>query len=217
MRLCDILCLLCAVSLTACSPNTEPQAKRGETVSTTTDTSPATEAAPSSDASPPKESAAEQSAAASESGALSLDKLVFAVPEGWQRKQTSSTFVLAEFALPKAEGDEADGRLTVSVAGGSVEANVDRWRAQFGGKPEAAKEDRKEINGLSVTLVDFGGEFNDQRGPMAPATKRAGYRMLAAIVPVDGELHFVKATGPQATIAAHADRFQQFIGSVKKK
>ena len=38
----------------------------------------------------------------------------------------------------------------------------------------------------------------------APASKQAGYRMLGAIIPVDGELHFIKATGPQVTIAAHA-------------
>jgi hypothetical protein len=150
-------------------------------------------------------------------GKLSLDRLVFAVPEGWERKEASSSFVLAEFGLPKADGDDLDGRLTVSVAGGSVEANVDRWRDQFGGQPEKSSEDRKEIGGLEVAIVDFSGEFNDQRGPFAPAIKRSGYRMLAAIIPVDGDLHFVKAVGPQATIAAHAERFHEFIGSVATK
>jgi hypothetical protein len=100
---------------------------------------------------------------------------------------------------------------------GTVEANLDRWRDQFGGKPEKASEQRKEINGLDIALVDFSGEFNDQRGPFAPATTRSGYRMLAAIIPADGELHFVKAVGPEATIAAHADRFQEFIDSVATK
>jgi hypothetical protein len=146
-----------------------------------------------------------------------MNKLVFTVPEGWQSKPASSGFVLAEYVLPKSEGDDANGRLTVSVAGGTIEANIDRWRDQFGGNPELASEERKEVNGLTVSLVDFGGEFNDQRGPFAPATKHSGYRMLAAVIPVDGELHFVKATGPKATIAANADRFHQFIGSVARK
>ena len=150
-------------------------------------------------------------------GKLRLEKVVFTVPEGWQAKPASSSFVLAEFVLPKSEADEADGRLTVSVAGGSIEANIDRWRDQFGGKPEQASQERKEINGLNVTLVDFAGEFSDQRGPFAPATKRAGYRMLAAVISVGDELHFVKSVGPRATMAAHADRFQQFIGSVVRK
>jgi len=150
-------------------------------------------------------------------GKLSLERLVFAVPEGWDLKQPSSTFVLAEFGLPKAAGDESDGRMTVSTAGGSIEANLDRWRDQFGGKPAKETKEEKEIGGLKVAIIDFSGEFNDQRGPFAPATKRAGYRMIAAIIPVDGELHFVKAVGPEATIASHADRFRAFIDSVVKK
>ena len=224
MRISAILCLVCAISLTACTPNSEPDAKRGEAVSSPSNASSANEPAPSaaerpatSDPSPKYDSASDKPAADTASGELNLDQLVFSVPEGWQRKQASSTFVLAEFTLPKADGGDADGRLTVSTAGGSVEANVDRWRSQFGGKPDSAKEESKEINGLSVTVVDFGGEFSGQGGPFAPASKQAGYRMLGAIIPVDGELHFIKATGPQATIAAHADRFQQFVGSVKKK
>jgi hypothetical protein len=150
-------------------------------------------------------------------GKLKVNKLVFTIPSGWQFKPVSSGFVLAEFALPKADGDEADGRLTVSVAGGTVEANIERWRDQFGGKPEQASEEAKEINGLQVTLVDFTGEFSDQRGPFAPATKRSGHRMLAAVIPVDGELHFIKAVGPQPTMAAHQDRFHEFIASVGKQ
>lgn len=150
-------------------------------------------------------------------GQLTLDRLTFAVPEGWQQKEPASNFILAEFALPKAEGDDADGRLTVSVAGGTVEANVQRWREQFGGKPEGESQENKQIGDLEITVVDYTGEFNDQRGPFAPPSQRANYRMLAAVIPVDGELHFVKATGPQATIAAHADRFHEFVGSATKK
>jgi len=150
-------------------------------------------------------------------GKLTLDRLAFVVPEGWTRKQAASNFILAEFSLPKAEGDDADGRLTVSVAGGSIEANLSRWRDQFGGKPEQSTEDKKQINDMEVTIVDYTGAFSDQRGPFAPPTKRDNYRMLAAVIPVEGELHFIKATGPQATIAAHAERFHEFLGSVTKK
>jgi hypothetical protein len=40
--------------------------------------------------------------------------------------------------------------------------------------------------------------------------------MVAAIVPVDGQLHFIKATGPQKTIASHADEIRQFIRTVQR-
>jgi hypothetical protein len=64
--------------------------------------------------------------------------------------------------------------------------------------------------------VDLSGEFSDQAGPFAPAVKRPGYRMLAAIIPVEGELHFVKAVGPEKTIAAHAEKIKAFVRSVKR-
>jgi hypothetical protein len=148
---------------------------------------------------------------------LRLPKLLFTIPDGWQRQAPSSSFLLAEFTLPRAETDEADGRLTVSSAGGSIEANIERWRGQFGGKPENSSQDRIQVDGMDVVIVDLSGEFDDQRSPIAPGTKTSGYRMLAAILPVGGELHFVKAVGPQATIKAHADRIREFVGSAKQK
>jgi hypothetical protein len=200
MSIRSVVCLTLTVVLAGCTE--EPQVP---VPTAATPTAPAT-----------AETAAESTPVIVD-GKLKVNQLVFSIPSGWQSKPASSGFVLAEFALPRAEGDEADGRLTVSVAGGSVEANIERWRDQFGGKPAQASQDEKEIDGLKVTLVDLGGDFSDQRGPFAPATKRAGYRMLAAVIPVEGELHFVKAVGPQATMAAHHDRFHEFIASVEKQ
>lgn len=208
----------CGASPESSASREEPSSQAPATESTVPSVAPSTasDSSTKSTASPTSESS-DKAAPAEASDALTLDKLAFKVPSSWVRKEASSTFVLAEFTLPKPEGAEADGRLTVSVAGGSVEANVSRWRDQFGGKPDKASEESKKIGGLEVTMVDFTGEFNDQRGPFAPASKRGGYRMLAAVIPVDGELHFVKATGPEATIAAYAESFHQFIDSAKKK
>ena len=150
-------------------------------------------------------------------GPVELGAITLTAPAGWQQMQPSSSFVAAEFALPRAEGDDADGRLTVSTAGGTVEANVDRWKGQFGPQAKQARPEEIDVDGLKVTLVDLSGNFKDQRGPFAPAVDRPGYRMIAAIVPVDGQLHFIKATGPEKTIAAHADQIREFIRSVKRK
>jgi hypothetical protein len=152
-----------------------------------------------------------------EGGPVELDKITLTAPAGWERRQVNSGFLLAEFSLPKPEEAEADGRLTVSTAGGDVEANIERWRTQFGGKPEQESQRTTQAGGLEIVLVDFSGEYNDQRGPYAPATKRPGSRMLAAIIPVGGELYFVKAVGPEATMAAHAEAFEAFVSSVKQR
>jgi hypothetical protein len=145
-----------------------------------------------------------------------LDAISLTAPAGWSRKPAGSQFVTAEFSLPRADGDDADGRVTISTAGGSVEANVDRWKGQFQPQPTTAKQEVVDVAGLKATIVDYSGDFNDQRGPFAPGEKRPGYRMIAAVIPVDGKLHFVKATGPEKTIALHADTIQQFIRSVRQ-
>jgi hypothetical protein len=39
--------------------------------------------------------------------------------------------------------------------------------------------------------------------------------MIAAVIAVGGQLHFIKATGPQKTIASDADAIRPFIRSAK--
>lgn len=147
-------------------------------------------------------------------GEVQFGSLVLLAPKGWPRKAPQSSFIIAEFVLPAASGKGPDGRLTLSVAGGTIVDNVERWKGQFGAGA-TVKQETQTINGIKVTMVDCSGDFDDQRGPYAPAVKRTDYQMLAAIIPVDSELHFVKAVGPRSTIAAHAERIKQFIKSVK--
>ena len=138
-------------------------------------------------------------------------------PESWTRNQPRSQFVQAEFGLPAAEQAAGDGRLTISVAGGSVEANIERWRGQFGSDLARQSQEDLEVAGTTITVVDFSGTFNDQAGPFAPAVKRDGYRMIAAIVPIAGQLHFVKATGPEPTLAQHAESIRSFLQTLEVK
>jgi hypothetical protein len=136
-------------------------------------------------------------------------------PDGWVRKAASSGFVEAEFMLPRAQGDEQDGRLTVSVAAGSIEQNISRWKGQFGGNPSKSKQDTFKVAGMDVTLVDFTGTFNDSRGPNAPAVERPNYRMIAAIIPAKERMIFIKATGPEKTLQQQADKITEFVKTAK--
>ena len=156
-----------------------------------------------------------QESAAPSGPEVDLDGVRLTAPGNWVRKAPRVEFIRAEFGLPRAEGDGADGRLTVSVAGGSLKDNVDRWRKQFAGKPEKESQERLKASGVDVTLVDLSGTYNDQQGPFAPATERPGYRMLGAIFDVGGQLHFIKAYGPAKTMAAHAGEFRAFVESLK--
>lgn len=148
---------------------------------------------------------------------VALDAFRLTAPTNWTRKPLSSPFVLAEFALPHAAGDELDGRLTISTAGGGVDANINRWRGQFQPQPNSASQEQVDIAGVKATLVDLAGDFNDQRGPFAPGELRPNYRMIAAVLPVDGQLYFIKATGPAKTIAANAEAIRAFVKSMTPK
>lgn len=149
-------------------------------------------------------------------GPVELDAITLTAPAGWQRTFPSSTFVAAEFTLPRAEGDDTDGRLTISTAGGTVEANIDRWKGQFDPQAKLAPQEEIGVAGMKLTVVDLSGDFSDQRGPFAPAVERPGYRMIAAIIPVEGQLHFIKATGPEKTISSHAGKIREFIRTVQR-
>ena len=147
-------------------------------------------------------------------GSLSLE-----APEGFERVQPKSGMIEAEFAVP-SEGELPAGRMTVMGAGGSIEANIDRWCGQFtqpGGGDTKDKVTKKsfKVAGCSVTLVDITGTYLDQPGgPFAggPKIERPGYRMLAAIVetPAEGN-HYLKFYGPAATVERHAAGFQKMV------
>lgn len=203
---------LTAFLLSGCSQGSTPDAVTSDSRSNGARRTDSNETMPAS--SSDSGAAADNSLDKSE-GQVELDAISLTAPAGWQTRPPGSSFVVAEFVLPRGEGDDADGRLTISTAGGTVEANIDRWKGQFDPPPQQASNDEIDVAGLKLTIVDFSGDFNDQRGPLAPAVKRPGYRMIAAVIPVEGQLYFIKATGPQNTIAAHTDAIHQFFRSVR--
>jgi len=140
-------------------------------------------------------------------------------PAGWQRVQPKSGMVETEFSIPPANG-AAPGRLTVMGAGGSIEANIERWHGQFAQPDGSATKDKAttkkfQAAGCQVTMVDIAGTYKDMPGgPFAggKAVDRPGYRMLAAIVQTpDRGNHFLKLIGPAETVGAEADGFRKMV------
>ena len=143
-------------------------------------------------------------------------KLKLKAPEDWVPKRPAVSILQYEFSVPTAEGDETDGRVTVMTAGGSVDANVDRWIGQFkqpdeSKTSESAKVEKLEVAGCEVRLVDISGTYGDQRGPFAPPVDRPGYRMLAAIISTPEGNYFVKFYGPAKTVQGQAEAFRNMI------
>ncbi|MEJ2719929.1 MAG: hypothetical protein P8181_02140 [bacterium] len=106
-------------------------------------------------------------------------------------------------------------------AGGSVQANLDRWYEQFiqpNGRPsaEAAKVKTSEHNGLEQTTVDLSGTFLQTTTPMGPQSEeKPDYRMLAGVIETPSGPWFVKVIGPAKTVAHWEKSFYEFMASIK--
>lgn len=162
---------------------------------------------------------AQPAAAATRAFTIADGGFALEAPAGWERVQPKSGMIETEFAIPAAQGD-APGRMTVMGAGGSIEANIERWHGQFSQPDGSATKDKAttkkfKVAGCDVTMVDIAGTFRDMPGgPFAggKAVERPNWRMLAAIVETPGRgNYFLKFTGPAATVAAEADGFRKMV------
>ena len=133
---------------------------------------------------------------------------------------------VAEFVLPRASGDKADGALTVYFfgkgSGGSVQANLDRWIGQMtqpdgrASRDVARTESRPSRAGLLLTIVDVTGTYVAEVTP--GSTERfnePGHRLIAAVVETPGGAYYVKLTGPAATIARWQSSVAAFLDSLR--
>jgi len=132
----------------------------------------------------------------------------------------------AQYRLAREEGDAEDAELTVFYfpgQGGAIQANIDRWVGMFtkadgSSAAEDAKTEKKNINGLEMTLVDVAGTYtNRSMGPMGDASgPQQDYRMLAAIVETSGGPWFFKLTGPAKTVRKWEASFQAFLATIRR-
>lgn len=143
-------------------------------------------------------------------------------PEGWTT-EAPRPMRAATYTVPPTAGDQPGAECVVYFfgenQGGSVEANIERWKGQFrgaAGKPPAAKVAKRTSRGIPITTIDVSGEYTGMGGPMArERTAVPGYRLLGAVVEGPRGNVFVKFTGPAKTVAANQQKFEQLLASVQ--
>ena len=152
-----------------------------------------------------------------------VGKYATKAPEGFTRQQPRSKIIAYEFSVAPAEGDEQPGRLTIMSAGGTLDANLDRWYGQFS-QPDGsstrdrAKVEKKSIAGHDVHFVNIAGTYDDKPAPFSQqGVARPNYRMLGAIVALpEGNVYF-KFYGPRQTIADKQEAFRKMIEELKQR
>ena len=158
-------------------------------------------------------------------------ELRYKVPEGWQVERPNSNMRVAQYKLPKADGDSADAELVLYYfgqgQGGSAQANIDRWLNQMqqpDGTPskEKAKIENLTVNSMPVTTVDVLGKYNGGMAspgatPSATPADMSNYRLRAAIIETPKGSYFVKLTGPQNTVSRWDQAYIDYIKSFEFK
>ena len=146
--------------------------------------------------------------------------LKWTAPAGW-KSEGARPMRAATYTIAPSTGDKADAECVVYFfgegQGGSVDANIERWKSQFqasGGKPAVAQVATRTAHGLPITTIDTSGAYSGMGGPMTVGQRTVpGYRLLGAIVQGRGGNIFVKFTGPANTIAANKQKFEQLLAS----
>lgn len=157
---------------------------------------------------------------------IKLDDFKSKTPEAWKSQKPSSNMRLAQFLIPRAKGDEADGELVIFKGfGGSAKQNVERWKGQFippEGKTfddkDVAKLEETKVAGCTVTILDISGTYLDGP-PMLPREKKMkkpNYRMFAVQFEAPDNNYHILMRGPAKTMAEQKEGFDKWIKGFAK-
>src|SRR5262245_62153313 len=150
--------------------------------------------------------------------------LTWKAPATWTSTPPRNAMRQAQYTLPAAAGDPAEGECVVfyfgSGQGGDAKANVDRWRAMFttaDGGPAPYKVGETKVAGRVITKMESTGIY--QPSPMAfggtPPPPRPDWMMLGAIVPGGDANWFFRCTGPKKTLEAERANFDALLASIR--
>lgn len=145
--------------------------------------------------------------------AAEAGSLEWKVPARWQSVPTANTMRLATYRVPRAAGDTADAELSIARAGGSADANAERWIRQF--DPEGQKTARRTtrtVGSAEVAMVEVSGAYSG--GMSKEASAQPGWTLIGAIVSTTAIPYFFKLTGPAKSVRAARSEFDALIGSL---
>jgi hypothetical protein len=147
--------------------------------------------------------------------------LRWTAPVGWS-SQGSRPMRAATYVLKGSGSESAECAVYFfgPGSGGTVEANIERWKGQLlgaDGKASPAVVKKNSVHGLPVTTIESEGSYTGMGGPMATEhTELKGYRLLGAIIEGPGGNVFLKFTGPDKLVAENRQKFKQMVESFEK-
>jgi hypothetical protein len=146
-------------------------------------------------------------------------------PDGWKEEPTTSDMRLAQFKLPKAEGDPEDAQLIIYYfkgGSGTAEQNLARQVAKFrppeGKDKPDVKMDKIKVGTHDAPYQDITGTFLQKTRPFDPAdkgTEKTNYRQLYVPLVTDKGDYYPTLVGPAKTVEKHKKAFEEFLKNFK--
>ena len=158
----------------------------------------------------------------SQSSAAGSGDLRLSAPNGWSSEPAASSMRVAQYKLPRAQGDAEDASLVVYYfgqgQGGSVDANLERWAGQMGQTVDKSHKQSMTVNGLAVTLLDVTGTYTGDMSPGSGAGQsKPNTRLRAAVIETPKGPYFLKLVGPVKTVGHWEQEFLSFVKSSEFK
>jgi hypothetical protein len=127
----------------------------------------------------------------------------YQTPPGWKELPARDGISLVAFQIDETH---PDAMVTISSAGGSMIANVNRWRAQVDLEPISQEKIENDLRPMAVGGLP--GHYIDLTGP-------GGKRILAVMVPREDTTWFFKMRGPAELVGRQKSAFESFVSSVR--
>ena len=136
-------------------------------------------------------------------------RLKYTLPADWQEGGELVKAGIRRAAVFQVRAGGNTAEVSVTVAGGGLKANIDRWRGQVGLPPFTEEQFKKEAVPLMIgdspaVMVDLSGDGKpDHQG------------ILGAVAQRPGETWFFKMTGPADLVSRQKAAFEAFLKSVR--
>ena len=141
------------------------------------------------------------------------------VPATWTFRKPTSNMRLAEYVAGNAGGAEVVVYFFGPAQGGTVDANLARWKSQFSnpsGAPVEEKISHEKSGTFPLTIAEYHGTYARGVGAGSTAAQALPDHVLMAVVAETpkGTLFF-QLFGPKAAVAAQRAAYLEFVRSLK--
>ena len=135
------------------------------------------------------------------------------VPSDW-KELGATQFRLLNYRF----GEESKGEVWVSLVGGGLLHNINRWLGQFGQEPVDAAT--LQTWGRATVGEMGAGTWIEAKGSYAPGMgrpSRANQALAGIIIQVDDRVLTIKMVGPEAEVPAQIDALKTFAAALRMR